>query len=51
MFRIAIESSVVKYSKNGTVFYTSGLAPVYPLQVDASLLDLGSTVGSAVISF
>jgi len=50
-FRIAIESGVVKYSKNGTVFYTSGLGPVYPLQVDASLFDLGSTVGNAVISF
>jgi len=50
-FRIAIESGVVKYSKNGTVFYTSGAAPVYPLQVDASLLDLGSTVGNALISF
>jgi Bacterial Ig domain/Divergent InlB B-repeat domain/Fibronectin type III domain len=50
-FRITIESGVVKYSKNGTVFYTSGVAPVYPLQVDASLLDLGSTVGNAVISF
>jgi len=50
-FRIAIESGVVKYSKNGTVFYTSGLVPVYPLQLDAALLDLGSTVGNAVISF
>src|SRR5262249_3872820 len=50
-FRIAIESGVVKYSKNGTVFYTSGMGPIYPLQADAALLDLGATVGNAMISF
>ena len=28
VFRIAVESGVVKYSKNGNVFYTSANAPV-----------------------
>ena len=51
VFRVAIESGVVKYYKNGAVFYTSATAPTYPLQADASLLDLGATVGNAVISF
>ncbi len=51
VFRVAIESGVVKYYKNGAIFYTSATAPVYPLQADASLFDLGATVGNAVISF
>jgi hypothetical protein len=51
VFRVAIESGVVKYYKNGTLFYTSRTAPVYPLQADTSLLDLSSTVTNAVISF
>ena len=28
---------VVQYSRNGTVFYTSAQAPVYPLLVDCAL--------------
>jgi hypothetical protein len=51
VFRVAIESGVVKYYKNGAIFYTSATAPVYPLQADASLFDLGATVGNAMISF
>ncbi len=44
LFRIAVESSVVKYYKNGTLFYTSAKAPVYPLRVDSSLLTSGATL-------
>ncbi|MEK6287230.1 MAG: fibronectin type III domain-containing protein [Acidobacteriota bacterium] len=50
VFRMAIVGGVVKYSKNGTVFYSSSKAPTYPLRVDAVILDLGGTVNSAVIS-
>ena len=36
--QVAIVGGVVKYSKNGTVFYTSTVAPSYPLLVDTSLI-------------
>jgi hypothetical protein len=50
VFRIAIVGGVVKYSKNGVVFYTSAKAPAYPLMVDATFLNLAGTVNNAVIS-
>ena len=37
IFRIAVESGVVKYYQNGTLRYTSAIAPVYPLIFDTSL--------------
>ncbi len=43
-FRIDIVNSVVYYLKNGTVFYTSAVAPSLPLFVDCSF----STVGGSV---
>jgi hypothetical protein len=50
VFRIAIAGGVVKYSKNGVVFYTSGKAPAYPLLTDAVFIHLAGTVNNAVIS-
>ena len=50
VFRIAIQGGVVKYYKNGAVFYTSGRAPSYPLRVDAVFIHLNGTVNNAVIS-
>jgi hypothetical protein len=50
VFRIAIQGGVVKYYKNGAVFYTSGRAPSYPLRVDAVFINLNGTVNNAVIS-
>jgi hypothetical protein len=49
VFRVSIEGGVVKYYKNGAVFYTSGIAPSYPLRVDAAFLNLSGTVNNAVI--
>jgi hypothetical protein len=50
VFRISIQSGVVKYYKNGAVFYTSGKAPSYPLRADAVFIHLNGTVNNAVIS-
>jgi purple acid phosphatase-like protein len=50
VFRIAIQGGVVKYYKNGSVFYTSGRAPSYPLRVDAVFINLSGTANNAVIS-
>src|SRR6266404_8308237 len=48
-FRVAVEGGVVKYKKNGTVFYTSTVAPAYPLLVDTSLHTNGATLTNVVI--
>jgi hypothetical protein len=49
-FRVAIEAGSVKYYKNGQVFYPSAVQPIYPLVLNATLLQLGSTVTNAVIA-
>ncbi len=51
VLRVAVESGVVKYYKNGVLLYTSTVAPVYPLQVDTSLGNTNAAVNNAVISF
>lgn len=48
-FRVEIEGGVVKYKKNGTVLYTSSVAPTYPLLVDTSLYN-GNWLSNVVIS-
>src|SRR5205823_14625079 len=42
VFRVAVQSGVIRYSKNGVVFYTSTVAPTYPLLVDTSLHSLNA---------
>ena len=48
--RIAIEGGVVRYYRNNTWLYTSGLPPHYPLKVDACLYDPGATINNVVIA-
>lgn len=50
VFRIAIEGGVVRYYKNGVVFYTSFVKPVYPLVTAAWIDQLNGTVANAVMS-
>jgi alpha-tubulin suppressor-like RCC1 family protein len=42
--RVEVRHGVVRYLKNGVAFYTSSQAPRYPLRVDTSFYDTGSTV-------
>jgi hypothetical protein len=49
-FRVAVQSGVVRYSKNGAVFYTSQLAPAYPMVLAAALSSQNATVANATIS-
>jgi RHS repeat-associated protein len=49
-FRVAVESGVVKYYRNGTLFYTSTVSPVYPLIVDTALYTNGYPISNVVIS-
>jgi hypothetical protein len=48
--RIGVVSGAVNYYKNGSVFYTSTKVPTYPLLVDTSLYNTGSTLSTAVVS-
>lgn len=50
VLRVAVESGVVKYRKNGALLYTSAVTPTYPLLVDAALYTIGATLNNAVIS-
>ena len=49
LFRVAVVGGVVKYSRNGTVFYTSTQTRTYPLLVDTWLYTLGATLNNVVI--
>jgi hypothetical protein len=48
-FRVAVQNGVVTYAKNGVVFYSSTLAPSYPLRADASFASSGATIMNAVM--
>src|SRR5436189_4223251 len=48
--RVAVESGVVKYSRNGTVFYTSGTAPNYPVLEEPIYHANNSTIDKVIIS-
>jgi hypothetical protein len=49
VFRISVESSVVKYYKNGTLLYISSVAPTLPMLVDVSIYNTGGTISNAVV--
>lgn len=49
VFKITVEASVVKYYKNGTIFYISSVAPTLPLIVDVSINETGGTISNALV--
>ncbi len=49
VFRIAVESNVVKYYQNGVLRYISAVAPTLPLVADVSINTIAGTVTNAVI--
>ncbi|HEY0324119.1 MAG TPA: hypothetical protein VGC66_24450 [Pyrinomonadaceae bacterium] len=48
--RVAIEGGVVKYRRNGTLLYTSSVAPTYSLRADTAFYSPGATVSDVIIS-
>jgi hypothetical protein len=50
VFRIAVDGGTVKYSKSGSVFYSSADRVESPLRVDTSLYDAGAAVNNATIT-
>jgi hypothetical protein len=49
VLRLAIVGGTVQYSRNGSVFYTSGQAPQYPVFADSAILDLNGTISNVMI--
>ena len=47
-FQVGVEGGVVTYRRNGAVFYTSGVAPAYPLLIDTALFTPGATLSEVV---
>jgi hypothetical protein len=50
VFRVSIENNVVKYYRNGTVFYFSALVPSFPLYADASINSLNGTLTNVLVN-
>ena len=50
VFRVEVVNGVVQYKKNGTVFYTSGKVPTYPLLLDSWIGTVTAAINNAVIS-
>src|SRR5262249_10958390 len=50
LLRVSVVGGQLKYSRNGTVFYTGTVSPTYPLLVDTTLSNLGATLTNVVIS-
>jgi hypothetical protein len=48
--RIAVVGGAVRYYRNGTLLYSSTVAPAYPLVVDTALYNTGSTLSNVVVS-
>jgi hypothetical protein len=49
-FRVAVETGVVKYYRNGRLFYTSILSPTLPLLAHAALFEVGATASQVVVA-
>lgn len=49
VFKVAVESGVVKYYKNDVLVYTSKVAVTAPMVVDTSMSTVGATVSSAIV--
>lgn len=47
--RVSVEGGTVRYYKNGTLFYTSTVAPTYPLRAAASLYQQGAVLGDVTV--
>jgi len=48
-FRVAVENGAVVYRRNGTVVYTSAVAPAFPLVLDVTLYSLDAALSQATV--
>jgi len=49
VFRIAIDNFQVRYYRNNTLLYQSGLGPRLPARADRSFLSMGAAIESAAV--
>jgi cysteine-rich repeat protein len=49
-FRVQVSGDVVTYSRDGVAFYTSAVAPTYPLAVDTSLYSPAATIHDVTLT-
>jgi RHS repeat-associated protein len=49
VLRVAVESGTVKYYRNSTLLYTSGVSPTYPLRIDTSIYTPGAWIKYAYV--
>jgi RHS repeat-associated protein len=49
VLKVAVVSGVVKYYRNSTVIYTSGVTPSYPLYMDTSIYTSGARLVGALL--
>jgi alpha-tubulin suppressor-like RCC1 family protein len=48
-FRVEVTGGVVRYLRNGIVFYASSVSPSYPLRVDSSFYSEGATLTDVLL--
>jgi RHS repeat-associated protein len=48
--RVEVQGGVVRYKRNGTIFYTSTRTPTYPLLVDSAIYQMASVLQNVMIS-
>jgi hypothetical protein len=46
---VTVSGGMVRYSRNGEVFYTSGTPVQYPLRVDTTIYEANGTISNAVL--
>ncbi|MFM7054751.1 MAG: hypothetical protein ACKOX7_08420, partial [Bacteroidota bacterium] len=49
-FRVAVETGLVKYYRNGRLFYTSTVTPTLPLLAHAALFEVGATAWDVTVA-
>jgi RHS repeat-associated protein len=49
VLKVVVKSGIVKYYRNGTLLYTSGVTPSYPLYLDTSLDTPGANLEGALL--
>jgi hypothetical protein len=49
VLKIAYVGGAVQYSRNGSVFYTSGATPQYPAFAESAIFDMNGTISNVMI--
>ncbi|MFN5829245.1 MAG: hypothetical protein ACK46R_00675, partial [Bacteroidota bacterium] len=50
VFRVSVESNLVRYYKNNVALYVSTLTPTFPMFADVSIFNVGGTIGNVLVN-